>query len=286
MKRFYTAAGVSMLLLAAVMLAETFLSPFAPDIRQAASAVMPPRAPAAVSAIYGTPPPAPPISAAHAAAYIPRYEPTGRAEADAIAARFCAEEASETDDSFLFLCPSGVLTVSKHFNQISFHAAFAPIPPLPGVESPDAESAAAAFLTAYGLLAPYDRAMVLVDEANKADEADGGAGTTVCLLPRLGGAACLDFPAIVRLSPGGALLSLEVSAFAYDRLTACRLISYPAAFAALPQDFPAGTTVTLRRASIVYILKDSILQPAYFFEGERSDGTAFRHAVPAAVFAP
>ena len=271
-KRFYMTAGVAAIFLAAVMLAETFLSPFVPGIREAAAIAVADTA--AVNAIYGAPPAAPPTLSAHAAAYIPRYEPTDRTAADAIAAAFGVGEMLETDDDYIYICANGILTISKHFNRIAFRAGDDAVEAPFSLGAFDAEAYAAAFLTAYGLSAPYARA--LAEEEREV--------ITVLFLSRLGGADCLAFPAMVTLTHDGALLAFEVYTFAVDRLSACKLRSFSAAYAELPVDFPPGTAIALSRTTIVYDLKDSILQPSYLFEGAFSTGESFRHIVPAATF--
>jgi len=271
-KKFYTSVGAALIVFALIMLAETFLSPFAPSVRDAA-AIMPPDL-TAVNALYGTLPPAPAMPSAHASTYIPRYEPTDRRQADAIAEPFAPREASETDDEFLYICENGLLTISKHFNHIVYRTEnMATAPPVRAGGTPSEQ--AAAFLTSYALPVPYGLA-----ETEEAEDS-----CTIRLYPRLGGTDCLAFPAIVSLSPDGALLTLEVYSFAFDRLSGCKLLPFSAACAALPLDFPEDTRITLERVAFVYTLKDSILQPGYLVEGVYADGELFRCILPAAVFA-
>jgi len=277
-KRAYTIWGLALLFTAAVLLAETFLQPrvlltsLHPSVAEADKTRL-----RLVKEVYDLNIIIPRERATYAATYIPRYQMTEQADADRIAARFgMAGIPKETEEAYVYTSAGKSLTVWLHINKLVYEAHTQPtVPQGEALALEGAAPRAVEIVESLGLNAAHARAV--------AEQTDGGF--TIQLITKLGGADNLAFPTTVILDGSGGLLALEAYTFAYDRLASCRIVSLKAACAGLPLDFAPGTRIDIKRASLVYRFTDSILCPAYLFEGEFAGGGVFYQYVDAAVYA-
>ena len=295
--RIYTLLGCLLLLASAVVLAESFLAPSVTLLTTSLHEAETDAKMRRVREVYDINIMLPRTRAAYAATYIPRYYYVERSEADALAKRFgITAEAEAEQERFVYADENGTLIVWMYIDRLEYKAASASHvraatgesasayltadkAAIAGIDVDEAAARASELVRGFGLNAAYQGADVRADVA----AADGLY--VVRLIPKLGGADNYAFPTTVLLDGQGNLLTLETYLFAYDRLASCQTKTLKAACAELPVDFaPLGTRVDIQKASLVYTFADSIIQPAYMFEGETAGGEAFRCYIPAAVF--
>jgi hypothetical protein len=68
----------------------------------------------------------------------------------------------------------------------------------------------------------------------------------------------------------------------YEKLGSTRIMSMYEAYGKLPQE--SEITVTLTNCQLVYYYENSVVQPAYFFEGETEDEETVEYFVKAALY--
>ena len=100
---------------------------------------------------------------------------------------------------------------------------------------------------------------------------------------RIGNIKNYAFPTRVAVDRFGRIVEMEHHHRVVERLGSTPLISMESAFLELPTGFPTGTNIHLLRGDLVYIFEDSIIQPAYLFEGSL-DGDTFQAFVKAGTF--
>ena len=291
-KHIYLAAGFLLLLLSAFIAAETFLAPhaFMANLQHLAPSYTIPVDLSRIASLYHFDARIPRIKITRAATYLPQYQPLTLADADTYANDFGAIGApSETENAYIYACISGTLTIDKLTHQIRYDAAPVDIPFATDATQNvlrkagslgAAETAAEAALARFHLTLSYGRIVTT----------RVGSIYAVCFVPKIGDMDNWGFPTTVMLHPNGQLLSIETypsayhKAAGYDKLATCNFKSLHAAQADLPIDYPAGTSIRIYAVSPVYHLANSILQPAYLFEGTFETGEPFHCFVPAATF--
>ena len=211
----------------------------------------------------------------HVATYLPRYLTITAEDAQTLSAPFHPEDPShpiESDDAFTFPCTGGILTINQKTNQLHFEA--------------------------YTTPANHDQTQELCNRYSTQlnttiyTEETATANTTILrIAPKLGGLPNLAFPTTITLDRAtGELLTLETYPFAYDRLSTCRVKSPEAALSEWQDSQPQASKKEainkggIQTVTLVYHLRDSILQPAYLLEDTRADGTTVFQTIPAADF--
>jgi len=104
----------------------------------------------------------------------------------------------------------------------------------------------------------------------------------VLFIERLGNLKNYGFPALVRIDGEGNIYSAEYYFLSYDKLDSFPIRSEREAYYDLPLDI--DSPVDLKKSTLVYCYRNSILQPCYLFEGEYSDGRSFKVFVEATVY--
>lgn len=112
----------------------------------------------------------------------------------------------------------------------------------------------------------------------------GGGKYTVKLISDLSGYNNYAFPVVLTFNAKGDLASMDFYYFEYDTIDTVNLKTMKQAFGELPIDFEEGVKVDLKSCKIVYIYEESIVQPAYLFEGEITEGKTFQCFVKAAKY--
>ena len=209
--------------------------------------------------------------------YLPIFEINGLSVAERFARDFemPIDYLTETDISFVFHYNSRELTVYRYSNFIVYlieqtERACSE----KNISSEEAIRVGAQFMQARNLPLVYTEAVV-----NKYD------GTLlITYVNMLSGLLNYAFPTVIEMDEVGNIISIAYYFFEFERLAQCRLKTMRQAFYELPTNFPEGTRIDLKRATLVYFLENSILQPAYLFEGEFEGGGTFRAFVNAAIF--
>jgi len=209
--------------------------------------------------------------------YIPIFEINELSVAEQFARDFSMPTCSvtETDISFIFHCEERTLTIYKYINNIVYLAnninAKAHATP---ISLQDAKIIGAQFMQMHNLPLSFNE--VVVNQSNNT--------FVITYVSKLSGLLNYAFPTAIKMDETGFIYSVEHYFFSFERLAQCSLKTMRQAFYELPTDFPPATQIDLKRATLVYIFENSILQPAYLFEGEFKDGGTFRAFVNAARF--
>ncbi len=225
--------------------------------------------------------------------YVPRFKETSFGKIKYLADCLgTGGEFSEDDDAYYFSGEGGSLKVYKYFGRLTYTAepgALAePGAPSAQAKLPTTEAAvelAASFIENNYLLLNYEEAKVNFD----------GNVYEVLFINRIGNIKNYSFNNTVTLDEYGNVLGLDYYFLTFERISAFKIKSMTAAFAELPVDFEDGTVdaselpIDLKRCQLVYIYENSVIQPAYLFEGEIagegiSHGKTFQSFVKAAVF--
>lgn len=107
---------------------------------------------------------------------------------------------------------------------------------------------------------------------------------TVQFIENLNGYPNYAFPLTLTYSAGGEMTAMDYYFLSYESIASVNLKPMKEAFHELPVDFDEGTKIDMKDCRTVYIYQESILQPAYLFEGETADGSDFQCFVKAAVY--
>lgn len=93
------------------------------------------------------------------------------------------------------------------------------------------------------------------------------------------------FPCYMLFNKNGELQSIEYYYFNYEKIANVDVKTMKDAYLELPLDYPDGTRIDIMSCSLVYIYDDSVIQPAYMFEGQiAGDPEDFEWFVKAAVY--
>ena len=209
--------------------------------------------------------------------YLPRYEPVN----EAAAARFfesfgiqgTPQGIIETGNMFFGADNRAMLTVYKFERTLRYSPFFEPSPTDRQPITPDrAAELAREFLTARSIYVPHREIETHFD----------GAGFKLTFINRLGGLKNYSFNTVLSLDLYGRVLELTYSDMTFERLSSHAIISPKEASRFLPTEHEDHVQIT--SAELVKTFENSIVQPAYLFQGTHSDGTPFREFVLAAQF--
>ena len=142
----------------------------------------------------------------------------------------------------------------------------------------DAIAAASRFIQSYHVEVPHQDVAVRFD----------GQSYTVQYIDTLDNYPNYAFPATIKLGKDGQISRFEQYAIEYDRIDTITLKTMKEAYLELPLDIDPGVRVDLKSCRVVYIFEDSVVQPAFLFEGEMTGDnigeTTFQCFVKAAKF--
>ena len=206
--------------------------------------------------------------------YLPRFGFFEPGEAMLIAELWGADmELYENEYHYFFRDPDGILAVSKFGDQIIFTNERPPVRKDP----PEIYDHKA---TEYAEIFMRNR-LDFFDYEETVTSFDDGV-FEILFIERLGNLKNYGFPAVVRIDGEGNIYSAEYYFLNYDKLDSFPIKSEADAFYDLPLDI--DSPVDLKKATLVYCYRNSILQPCYLFEGEFSDGSIFQAFVEATVY--
>ncbi|MDR1638275.1 MAG: hypothetical protein LBT59_01145 [Clostridiales bacterium] len=184
------------------------------------------------------------------------------------------DSVEQSDDSFIFYSDSGVLTANREGTWFAFDANLTTqegLTPLRGDE--DAILKAESYVTEKYLMLFYEDALVHFD----------GETYRIEFINRIGDIKNYAFRTEVSMDKYGRLERLEYCSALYEKVGSCQVKPISQALLELPNVEPEDS-VLLRSCQLVYIYDDSIVQPAYFFLGDASEGRTFECFVKAALF--
>lgn len=210
--------------------------------------------------------------------YIPRYDINTAEQAAQYAALFnmAAVECIDSEDAYTYENGNVTLSVHKFINLIHYENASAENPDIKEriILNEQAINAALKFIKANGLTLKYSETVVNFEDNSY----------VVTFVDKLSSMADYAFPTVFVINNLGEVVSMDYYYFSYERLSDCSVKTMKQAFYELPIDFPEQTKIDLKRCTLVYEYKNSILQPSYLFEGELQGGGTFRCFVNAAVY--
>ncbi|MCL2852535.1 MAG: hypothetical protein FWE20_05825 [Defluviitaleaceae bacterium] len=218
------------------------------------------------------------VSPGDASTYLPRYEPVDESTAarffESFGIRGAPQGIIETGDIFFGADNRAMLTIYKFERTLSYATFFEPSPANQDPIDPErAAELAREFVAARALYTPHHEIETKFD----------GASFDLTFVNRLGGLKNYSFNTILSLDRYGRVLEFTYSDMTFERLSTHSLISPKEASLFLPAD-PDDSHVHITSVELVKTFENSIVQPAYLFQGVREDGSTFRSFVLAAQF--
>ena len=210
--------------------------------------------------------------------YIPVYKPVSADEAGVYAALFGFEFAAgftEDGDCYVYADGARRLRINRYMSEISYEG---PKEAAEGerADETDAIKTAGDFLKEKAGMSSYISVL--------AAPAPNG-GFEITFTDKLNSFESRCFNNKVLVSEYGSVIAAEINFFEFERIGNCPLLTMRQCYDILPTDFEdADIRIDLKKASLVYIFENSIVQPAYLFEGETNAGEGFSCYVPAARF--
>jgi hypothetical protein len=200
-----------------------------------------------------------------------------RASAESVrkyAVLFGMESAGITEGAEAFTLRNGAerLIIHKDAAFIEYENAGETRPDAPPRSDEEAVRRAEDFLAERGLFTPYEEV--------KALKAPDG-GFTLSFINRLGNLKNYAFPQVVRLDAQGRVTGADYYFISYEKIGSGEIKTMEEALAELP---PAGEEVDLRKGQLVYFYENSVVQAAWFFEGETGREREFECFIPATVY--
>lgn len=217
------------------------------------------------------------ISTKSANIYLPRYNQTDLQTADFYAALFGLEEPfSEYDDYYLYSSGEESLYIDKYASHVSLQKSILSTNTDSTERIPDDViiSKAKGYCQEKSLGVKYDNVSVNFDEDCY----------TVSFVGKMDGYYDYSFPFVMKFNKNGDLFKLDYYFFEYENIANVDLKTMKEAYRELPADFPEGTRIDLYTCRVVYVYDESIVQPAYLFEGEIVGGKTFQCFIKAAKY--
>jgi len=209
--------------------------------------------------------------------YMPVYEPMGEALAARLFESFgitgTPQSIIETGDAFFAADNRAMLTINKFERTLHYTPFFEPRPPdLQPIDTDTANDIALEFVEARSLFVPHDNIETVFD----------GVTFELSFVNRLGGLKNYSFNTALTLDLYGRVLEFTYSDITFERLSSHEIISALEAGRYLPHDIESR--VDIKSVELVNTFENSIVQPAYLFQGFFEDGSTFRVFVLAARF--
>ena len=206
--------------------------------------------------------------------YLPRFGMFDEEQAASIAELWGAEtEYYESEYQYFFTDSDGILAVDKFGDRIEFIGESPPVRKDP----PEIFDNVAA---EYADIFMRNR-LDFFEYEETVTSFDNGV-FQVTFIERLGNLKNYAFPAVVRVDGKGNIYSAEYYFLSYDKLDSFPIKSEAEAYYDLPLDI--DSPVDLKKSTLVYCYRNSILQPCYLFEGEYADGRNFQTFVEATLY--
>ncbi|MDR2649309.1 MAG: hypothetical protein LBB94_06270 [Clostridiales bacterium] len=206
--------------------------------------------------------------------YVLKYRPNAYESAEKYAEAFIGVESyTEEDDAYIFFGQQGSVTIDKEINQIHFEAVLAEGAGEPLASDEEAVKIATDFMEKRLLVLIYEEAQVHYD----------GYTYRISFINRISNLKNYAFSNQITMDNYGSVITVDYFATQYDRVGECQIKSMKDAFAELPA-LSEDETVLLSKCQLVYIYDDSIIQPAYYFQGNAVDEKTYECFVKAAVF--
>lgn len=206
--------------------------------------------------------------------YTLKYRPGAYDTAKKYAGMFIGVDSYEEDeDSYVFSGREGTVTIDREINRIHFEAALTDDRGELLRSDEDAVKIAEDFIERRLLTLIYEEAQVHYD----------GYAYRVDFINRINNLKNYAFPNQVTMDNYGQVITMDYYAIQYDKIGECRIKSVNDAFNELPA-VKEDESVLLASCQLVYIYDESIIQPAYYFQGSVSNGNTFECFVKAAVY--
>jgi len=206
--------------------------------------------------------------------YMLKYRPNIYDTAKKYAGLFIdIETFSEDERAYIFSGEQGSMLIDKEINQIHFEAALTEDKDVLLNSDEQAIKIAADFIENHSLILIYEESQVRYD----------GYTYRVMFINRIGNLKNYAFSNKVTMDNYGRILTMDYYTTLYDKVGECRIKAMEEAFYELPA-LKDDETVLLLSCQLVYIYDDSIIQPAYYFQGSANDEKTFEGFVKAAVF--
>ncbi|MDR1560648.1 MAG: hypothetical protein LBS84_13355 [Clostridiales bacterium] len=206
--------------------------------------------------------------------YMLKYRPNAYESAEKHAEMFIGVESYiEEEDAYVFNGRQGSVTIDKDINQIHFAASLDGESGEPLASDEDAVKIATDFIEKRLLVLIYEEAQVHYD----------GYTYRVSFINRISNIKNYAFSNQVTMDNYGRVITMDYFATQYDKVGECQIKSMRDAFGELPA-LTDDETVLLSSCQLVYIYDDSIIQPAYYFQGNAIDDKTYECFVKAAVF--
>ncbi|MDR3239632.1 MAG: hypothetical protein LBT44_06045 [Clostridiales bacterium] len=187
---------------------------------------------------------------------------------------------TENEEKYIFTGVQGTVSMDKEINRIHFEA----VQPMGGVSASglstslltsdeEAIDCALSFIGNRLLVLFYEEAQVCFD----------GDLYRVLFINRISNLKNYAFANEILLDQYGNILSLDYYTIQYEKVGGCHIKSMSGAYEELPP-LPENETVLLKSCQLVYIYQDSIVQPAYYFQGSATNDKTYECFIEAAVF--
>ena len=206
--------------------------------------------------------------------YMLRYRPNAYETAKKYAGMFIdIGSFAEDDDSFIFTGKQGSITIDKEINQIHFEAVLAEDKgELLGTEE-EAIKIATDYIEKRLLTLIYEEAQVHYD----------GYTYRIKFINRISNLKNYAFSNQITMDNYGRIITMDYYGIQYNKVGECQIKSMKDAFDELPV-INEDQAVLLSSCQLVYIYDDSIIQPAYYFQGNANEDKTFECYVKAALF--
>ena len=215
--------------------------------------------------------------------YAIKYQTTDEETAKKFAKKFQMPMAFFTnDESFVFENNDAMLTICRHSGHLNFEAVAQVL------ISADANKIAPLnheelTTRAVEIFKDFELTLEYVELRVEAHPENENSHFTIIFINRLGNLKNFAFNNSVTLDCCGNFISLDYFFIDYDLLGTGSVKSMREAFDALPSRHGL-TAVNLTDAMLVYAYINSIIQPAYLFIGETTDGSPVEYMVRAANY--
>lgn len=207
--------------------------------------------------------------------YMPEYKPVSPETARFYGGLFdMRDNETETEEYYIYQNQEGSIYIDKNIGYLRYETAERPQPAGVTVSPEEALQKALQFIEGRLLFLSYEESKVRFD----------GEFYEVIFVNLLSNIQNYAHPVKVMLDPYGQVLTMDYYFITYKRLGSTHIKSMAEAFWELPVDFPEGVKIPLTQCRLVYYYENSILQPAYLFEGSYPGDKSFSSFVKASVY--
>ncbi len=212
--------------------------------------------------------------------FLPRYETTSNETISSFCQQFGFlpdEKAEEDQEKIIYESQGKSLTIFKNFGMLTVEYESPQ-------EQPEAPTEIEGDKAAIEICKQFASDNMLYINYEEAKVTFNEEAYEVVFINRLSNIKNYGFTNSFTLDRFGNILKVRLYFFNYERLYYCKVMSMEAAYKRLPIDLPEGVKVELNKCQLVYYYENSIIQPAYLFEGQLNTGEDFSCFVKAAVY--